>query len=122
MLNARASQVVIDNVVDGFNLHDLFTGEFIRNYPTGPVRKKFSKQVAFGEEGRIVVGGTDQGAVYVFDKNDGKVLSILRHGDRGIVATLTVSPLYYPGGRSLIFLDSYWQWYTQNFQCIPRSD
>ena len=40
-----------------------------------------------------MVGGSDHGAVYVFDRETGGPVDLLRHSDRGLVQTLTVSEI-----------------------------
>lgn len=73
----------MDNAVDGFDLYNLETGLFMRNFPTGIPKKRYPKQVAFGEDARVVVGGSDHGAVYVFDRKTGKTLDVLFHAEEG---------------------------------------
>ncbi|KAG2088288.1 WD40-repeat-containing domain protein [Suillus cothurnatus] len=65
---------LIDNVMNGFSLHRLDDGACIRTYNTNPV-KTFPKQVAFGENMDIVVGGSNTGVIYVFDKNTTDIMS-----------------------------------------------
>jgi hypothetical protein len=48
------------------------------------------KQVAFGAEGRLVVGGSDNGSVYIFERKTGKLLETLRHSNAGLVQTIAV--------------------------------
>jgi outer membrane protein assembly factor BamB len=81
---------VVDNASDGFDLYHLDTGSFIRNFPTGMPTKRYPKQVEFSEDSRVVIGGSDHGCVYVFDRKTGSVLDILRHADQGLVQTITV--------------------------------
>lgn len=81
---------MVDNASDGFDLYHLDTGSFIRNFPTGMPTKRYPKQVEFGEDSRVVIGGSDHGCVYVFDRKTGSVLDILRHADQGLVQTITV--------------------------------
>ena len=52
------------------------------------------KQVAFGEDCQIIVGGSDHGAVYVFDRRMGQRLDILRHAETGLVQTIAARLLY----------------------------
>ncbi len=47
------------------------------------------RQVVFTEESRVVVGGSDHGAVYVFGRKSGTVLQILKHAAKGLVQTVT---------------------------------
>lgn len=84
---------LIDNVVNGFSLHRLDDAACIRTYNTNPV-KTFPKQVVFGEKTDIVVGGSDAGVVYVFDKNEGTLKQVLRHADKTRVQTVTVRHFY----------------------------
>ena len=67
------------------------TGTFIHNFPTGKPTKRYPKQVAFGENDNVIVGGSDHGAVYVFDHDTGGPIDLLRHSERGLVQTVMVS-------------------------------
>jgi WD40 repeat protein len=49
------------------------------------------KQVAFGEEGKVVIGGSDNGLVYIFDRKTGQIIQTLHHADAGLVQTIAVS-------------------------------
>jgi hypothetical protein len=49
-----------------------------------------AKQVAFAEEGRVVVGGSEHGVVYIFNRLSGLTLATLDHGS-GMVQTIAVS-------------------------------
>ena len=51
---------------------------------------RYPKQVSFGEDGRILVGGSDHGAVYIFDTATACPMDLLRHSDCGLVQTITV--------------------------------
>jgi hypothetical protein len=84
------NQFVIDNVSDGFDLHQTEDGAFVRTFRTGIAIKRVPKQVMFAENSRAIVGGSDHGAVYVFDRKSGKKLAVLRHSERGLVQTITV--------------------------------
>ncbi|KAG1720367.1 WD40-repeat-containing domain protein [Suillus occidentalis] len=84
---------LIDNVVNGFSLHRLDDGACIRTYNTNPV-KTFPKQVVFGENTDVVVGGSDAGVIYVFDKNKGTLKQVLKHADKARVQTVTVRFFY----------------------------
>ena len=85
---------MVDNVADSFDLHKLENGEYIRTFSTGLAKKNFPKQVLFGEDGKVVIGGSDHGSIYVFDRRTGEVLQVLKHADSGMggmVQTVTVS-------------------------------
>jgi hypothetical protein len=80
---------LIDNVTNGFSLHRLDDAVCIRSYNTNPI-KMFPKQVVFGEKTDVVVGGSDAGVIYVFDKNEGTLKQVLKHADKARVQTVTV--------------------------------
>ncbi|KAG1793681.1 WD40-repeat-containing domain protein [Suillus plorans] len=80
---------LIDNVTNGFSLHQLDDAVCITTYNTNPV-KTFLKQVVFGEKTDIVVGGSDTGVVYVFDKNEGNLKQVSRHANKTRVQVVTV--------------------------------
>ena len=48
------------------------------------------KQVVFCEDHKAVVGGSDHGHVYVFDRRSGQTLDKLPHDDKGMVQTIAV--------------------------------
>ncbi|KAG2062940.1 hypothetical protein BDR04DRAFT_986758, partial [Suillus decipiens] len=80
---------LIDNVMNGFSLHQLDDGACIWTYNTDPV-KMFPKQVVFGEKATLVVGGSDAGIIYVFDKNEGTLKQELQHADKVQVQMVVV--------------------------------
>jgi hypothetical protein len=46
--------------------------------------------VAFGEKGHVVVGGSDHGIVYVFDRMTGNKMLELKVAEQGMVQTIAV--------------------------------
>ncbi|KAG1894223.1 WD40-repeat-containing domain protein [Suillus fuscotomentosus] len=77
---------LMDNIMNRFSLHRLDDAVCIRTYNTNPV-KTFPKQVAFGGKATLVVGGSDTGVVYIFDKNEGTLKQVLQHANMGQVQT-----------------------------------
>jgi hypothetical protein len=86
-------EFVIDNVDKGFSLHRFGCSDVIRNYKTVKPARKLAKQVAFAEYGKVVVGGGENGIVYVFDRESGELLAQLNHSKCGMVQTIAVSHL-----------------------------
>ncbi|KIK35766.1 hypothetical protein CY34DRAFT_26540 [Suillus luteus UH-Slu-Lm8-n1] len=86
-VDASHTLFLIDNVMNGFSLHQLDDGACIRTYNTDPV-KTFPKQVVFGEKATLIVGGSDTGIIYVFDKNEGTLKQELQHADKAQVQTV----------------------------------
>jgi hypothetical protein len=67
--------------------------KIVKHYPTGvPVRRR-PKHVVFGEEGDVIVGRSDHGKVYVFDRKTGAPLEVLSHSASGMVQAVAVSDL-----------------------------
>ena len=72
-INYDHGNFAMDNVTEGFSLYSLEDMKFLCEYPTGKPTKWFSKQVKFGEEGQILVGGSNH-SIYVFDRKTGLVM------------------------------------------------
>jgi WD40 repeat protein len=89
VVDAPQTLFLIDNVMNGFSLHRLEDGACIRTYNTNPT-KTFPKQVVFGEQATLIVGGSDAGTIHIFDKNEGTLRQVLQHADRGRAQTVTV--------------------------------
>ena len=92
-INYDRGNFIVNNVTEGFSLYLLEDMRFLREYPTGKPTKRFPKQVEFGKEGRVLVGGSDHGTIYVFDRKTGLVMDTLRHEDDGLSQIVTVSIL-----------------------------
>lgn len=86
--------LVVDNMISGFSLHKLSDGAYIRSYPTQVSGRAFIKVVDFLENSRIVVGGSDHGIVYLFDRDTGETIDTLRHADGGLVQIIAVRAKY----------------------------
>jgi hypothetical protein len=89
-VSTKRNAFVIDNVTDGFDIHQLGTGTYVCTLTTGPYKRREPKQVAFAENSKVAVGGSDHGSVYVFDRRNGSVLEVLRHAGQGLVQTIAV--------------------------------
>lgn len=61
----KREMVVIDNATNGFTLYSLDSSNAIRTFFTDALTVPVPKQVAFGEESKVVIGGSDCGVVYV---------------------------------------------------------
>jgi hypothetical protein len=81
---------VVDNVGTGFNIYKMDSGILVRTLETGRAKKTFPKGVAFADNSRAVVGGSDHGLVYIFERKSGQVLKTLRHSKSGGVETISV--------------------------------
>ncbi|KAG2137124.1 uncharacterized protein EDB93DRAFT_1091337, partial [Suillus bovinus] len=91
-VNQRRGVFVVDNATNGFTLYQLEGDEEpVRTFITPAPSVSVPKQVAFGAEGRLIIGGSDHGLVYVFERKSGKLLESLRHSSTGLVQTIAVS-------------------------------
>ncbi|KAG1725150.1 uncharacterized protein EDB91DRAFT_1062420, partial [Suillus paluster] len=94
VVHSKQGIFVMDNATDSFTLYRLEgDSEPVRTFATAVPSMSVPKQVAFGEEGKVVVGGSDNGLVYVFDRKTGQILKTLHHADTdvGLVQTISVS-------------------------------
>jgi len=79
---ARRGQFVMDNAIDGFDMFQLDGGvKLLRKFITKTVDVRTPKQVVFCEEGKALVGGSDHGLVYVFDRRSGEGIDEIPHAD-----------------------------------------
>ncbi|KIM34831.1 hypothetical protein M413DRAFT_32993 [Hebeloma cylindrosporum] len=83
--------VVVDNLSDGMDLYNLDTAEYMETFLTRRTSANvFPKSVAFANQSRAVVGGSDHGIVYIFDRKSGHVIHSLKYAKKGGVETLAV--------------------------------
>ncbi|KAF8592243.1 WD40 repeat-like protein [Ramaria rubella] len=88
-ISVKYNQFIVDNATDGFDIHQLDNGAHIRTLPTGIPKKRVLKQVTFGEDSQIIVRGSDHGIVYLFERESGRLITMLNHSaDKGLVQTV----------------------------------
>ncbi|KAG1890842.1 hypothetical protein F4604DRAFT_1913656 [Suillus subluteus] len=99
-VNQKRGVFVVDNATNGFTLYRLVGDEeAVRTFVTAPPSVSVPKQVAFGAEGRLVVGGSDNSSVYIFERKSGKLLETLHHSNAGLVQTITTCDI---DGRCIV--------------------
>ncbi|EIN10106.1 hypothetical protein PUNSTDRAFT_133870 [Punctularia strigosozonata HHB-11173 SS5] len=84
----KEGNVVIDNT-NNFSLHDPGTGSLVAMYSAGSRTTAMPNQVAFGEDGAIVVAGSDTGNAYVFQRTGGGPEQILLNSQDGATQIVT---------------------------------
>ncbi|KAG1856086.1 hypothetical protein F4604DRAFT_1590484, partial [Suillus subluteus] len=90
-VNQKRGMFIVDNATNGFTLCRLEGDEEpVRTFMTTAPIVSVPKQVAFGAEGRLIIGGSDHGSVYVFERKLGKLFETLRHSNTGLVQTIAV--------------------------------
>ncbi|KIJ65077.1 hypothetical protein HYDPIDRAFT_27805 [Hydnomerulius pinastri MD-312] len=98
-VSPKKELAVIDNATNGFTLYRLDSGKPLRTFVTDPPSVPVPKQVAFGEESKVVIGGSDNGFVYIFERRTGQLLEKLPHSKTGLVQTISVRDI---GGRCIV--------------------
>ena len=93
---------MVDNVGNGFDIYKMDSGVFVRSLPTRAPIKTFPKGVTFANDSHAVVGGSDHGRVYVFERKTGKVLAVLKHARAGGVESIAVRKQMSPSVNVLI--------------------
>ncbi|KAL4066844.1 hypothetical protein J3A83DRAFT_4190064 [Scleroderma citrinum] len=71
-----------------FSLHRMVDSICIRTYNTNP-KKTYPKQVTLAEGGTVVIGRSDDGFIYVFNKATSELVQMLQHSFIGQVQTVT---------------------------------
>ena len=89
-VDTKSQMAVLDNIRSGYDLWDLTKDEFVQTFPTGKPDRHLPRQVVFADKSKTVVGGSDHGVVYVFDRKTGAPLDVLHQGQRGLVQTVAV--------------------------------
>ncbi|KAI6031055.1 WD40-repeat-containing domain protein [Pisolithus microcarpus] len=87
-VNFKKGIFVVDNAADGFTMYRLESGQPVRTFTTNLASIPIPKQVAFGEESKVVIGGSDTGCVYVFNRRMGALIETLRHTNTTLVQTI----------------------------------
>ncbi|KAI6094115.1 WD40-repeat-containing domain protein [Pisolithus croceorrhizus] len=90
VVSLKKELIVIDNAMNGFTLYLLDHEDLIQYFVTEPQSVPIPKQVVFREESKIIVGGSDNGSVYLFERRTGQMLAKLTHSKMGLVQTITV--------------------------------
>lgn len=81
---------VIDNTGNGFDLYRMDTGNFVKTFRTREALKTYPRCVVFANDSHAVVGSSDHGKVYIFERKIGKLITTLTHAKVGSVETLAV--------------------------------
>ena len=82
--------VVIDNAMNGFTLYSLGDPTVIRDFVIDRPLVPLPKQVTFREDSRLVVGGSDNRSIYLFERRSGQLQTKLLHSKDGLVQTIAV--------------------------------
>ena len=81
---------VIDSVSNGFALYEADTGKYLRTFSTPARARTLPRQVTFGEGGKVIVGGSDNGVVAIYDRGTAALLETFKP-TKGLLQTVQVS-------------------------------
>ena len=87
----KDSQFIVDNGLDGSDMHHLNNGAHIRTFSTGPLRDRYPQQTQLAENRWLVVGGGKNGLVHLFDSITGLPQGTLSHRGTSLVQRVIVS-------------------------------
>ncbi|KAF1996977.1 WD40 repeat-like protein [Amniculicola lignicola CBS 123094] len=74
------TEMLVSTLDSGLRLMDRGNGQLMREYrDAGFVNEEFRSKSAFGSNESVVMGGSDDGIVYVWDLEDGEVLHRFKH-------------------------------------------
>ncbi|KAJ3003557.1 hypothetical protein NUW54_g5235 [Trametes sanguinea] len=90
-IQVKQQLLVVDNVSSGFDVWSLSGETHQRTFPTGKPTRFVPRQVSFVDDASTIVGGSDHGAVYVFDRKTGAPLDVLQHAQQGLVQTIATT-------------------------------
>ena len=91
-VDAKKKYVLIDDVNNGFSLYNISTGGLVQRFPQKGVliHRIVPKESMFAEKDQVVVGGSNHGKMYVWNRYSGKTLQEMNHPDGGLVQAVTV--------------------------------
>ncbi|KAF8960565.1 hypothetical protein BDZ97DRAFT_1617235, partial [Flammula alnicola] len=70
------------------DVYKMDSGNFVKTLITKEAEKTYPKGVAFADKSHLIVGGSDHGVAYIFERKTGKVLKRLKHAKKGGVETI----------------------------------
>lgn len=71
------------------------TGNFVKTLSTRRPAKTYPRCVAFADKARLILGGSDHGQVYIFDRKLGQVVEKIGYARKGGAEIIGVSPIFF---------------------------
>ncbi|KDR76662.1 hypothetical protein GALMADRAFT_139563 [Galerina marginata CBS 339.88] len=78
-VDGAQKNIVIDNITNGFDVYPIHRSTPIHSFEV-PTTHQYVRMAVFGENGSVVVGGSDHGKVYIFDLKAPGITSTIMHG------------------------------------------
>ena len=85
------SFLVVDNISAGFDVWNLASETHMKSLLIEEAERFLPRHVDFAEDANVVVGGSEHGIVYVFDRKSGALVDSLEHSQPGLVQMVAVS-------------------------------
>lgn len=90
-VDAAKKYVLVDDVDNGFSLFEITNGEIVRRYSQKVMpQRRMPKESVFADNGDTVVGGSNHGHIYVWDRRTGALVQQIKHPDGGMVQAVAV--------------------------------
>ncbi|KAJ7608698.1 hypothetical protein FB45DRAFT_1039376 [Roridomyces roridus] len=74
----KSGVLCMDDPSTGTKIFSIEDKACTKAFPIPVTKTKRTRQVAFGNDGKLVVSGSDHGVVYVFNRGSGRICSDLR--------------------------------------------
>lgn len=81
--------ILLDNS-SGFSLHEMSTATVIATYPVAEKRTHKPMPIMFCDRKSLIIAGSDEGTVLIFDRNGGSSIDALHHAPHGLVQSIAV--------------------------------
>ena len=83
----------IDDPSEGIALYHIVDGAKVKTLPVSTMKTLWPRQVAFTQDSKIVMSGSNHGIVYVFERRDGSISKLTTEGTAW-VQTITVHLIF----------------------------
>lgn len=90
-VDVQKGVICMDDPSLGTIIYRLEDGSRLKSFPVKVTKKKRIRNVAFVDDCRVVVSGSDHGVVYLFDRRSGKKVDELKVHSYEWVQSVTVS-------------------------------
>ncbi|KAI9062657.1 WD40 repeat-like protein [Trametes sanguinea] len=87
-LSTGGKAVVFCNLLDGFDIYEVATGQLMRRFPIDIVENIPLPVLFIHEDDEGILCGSDHGEVIIFDVKSGRQFQVLQHPDREIIQAI----------------------------------
>ncbi|KAK0487972.1 WD40-repeat-containing domain protein [Armillaria novae-zelandiae] len=90
-MNAAKDVFGIDDPSQGVALYRVLDGAKVKTLPVKAMKTPRPRQVAFTQDSKIVVSGSDHGIIYMFERRDGSVSKLTTEGTAWVQTVTTAN-------------------------------